>query len=528
MGVGTATPAENLEGGWPSRNLASSLGQGHTVQHAATAEAASLDGLYAPGVELHVLWCGERMGFHNYLSIKSAIEAFRPALVHLHCGHTPGGKYDPFDWYTDIMLLFPLISTHVAGPRLCPLTAAEQFVRSLAVAGHRQVIITASTVLLPPASPSNSWDRMLVSDSAKSTVVTIGTELDGLLKQQTDNKVVSMRCATACTAANVKVNSDEAVDSCCAAADNLEPEGLLDGSGISRRRLLELFYGVHRDPFCPLHYFDDVIPRIGHYVLGSQRRSALVDYAFYLSILSVLNVVGVKCVYVHSSKQPSGHYWDQLTASHCVRWINWPLTDQVWGYDVIWPQQADDILRAEVLLRYGGLLVEPTVYFHRALPEKLWHFETVLSTVALGERNSAAAAGIMMAKPDSRFLHRFIDRQHACYEPGTGGLFAGAGGTYNSGLQLSNVYRRHPTSAYAMPDLLALCAHDDSSACLIGSREESGARFTSVTRESHCLLQQDDVYAFYFTEAALPAEFTDEALITSAPASSFVRRLSRR
>ena len=449
------------------------------------------------------------------------------------------------------MLLYPLIKIHVAGRKLCPLetTSAADYLLSLVDGKHNQILMTAETLLLPHPN----WRHLIDDNNYLSANVFVGTGASYQMLQtifgSRSGGVQFIRCLETCIdqrggeggEMHSNVTDEQITDgqqqadsisvSCCLSDASLTLNYVLGRTFIQNEKeivaLRRLIYEKNGGHICPTYYDSDVIPRIAHYVVNSG--ISHMDYAFYLSVLSVLHVVQVECVYFHGNVMPSGDFWNKLLkGGRCVRWINWPMTSEVWGHAIRWSTQQDDILRTEILSRYGGLMLDRTVYFNKPLPEELWRFDTVLSSLAIVDESvpfnqqDDIVAHVYLSRPSAAFFQRFMDRQKRCYEPGTGGLYSAD--TYSSNAQMSNVYRRNPTLAYVMPNLMTYC--EQLNGCLISRSDLSDGDGDGERRSKYkpdCLM--NDVFAFHFAEKALPPEFANPSTMMKASPLAFGRRL---
>ena len=153
------------------------------------------------------------------------------------------------------------------------------------------------------------------------------------------------------------------------------------------------------------------IPFIVHYVwFGSSELS----FRMYLSFLSTVHVAGAERVFVHTDLYLRGPYWSAVRAHRRTTVVYREPPREIFGRQVLYTQHRSDVVRADVLDKYGGVYVDWDVLWLRS-PRPL------LAGGGGGSRGGRGAVvsldhmprppfrdvlnlGVFLAEPRSRFV----------------------------------------------------------------------------------------------------------------------------
>ena len=413
--------------------------------------------------ELHYFWCANNnFLFHHYLAITSAIKKFQPQIIHFYAQNLPPSAPHYFEWFEDLKASVPLLQLH-AEPLFTCLNnnmPSADVVTSVLNPKLNNIVMQDNTVVNSFFSNSyqNSSGGSFIIGTEK-TLYELKTVLPAnwkFIQCTTINfKSLSKECSSNVLPSSICEQNLTASDVCLQFIDDI----FIREVALSKSSIADFirynFYGFV-EPRTPIKYNTDVIPRIGHYVYldkSKEHSKQNLDYSFYLSILSVLCVVKVHCVYIHGNVKFDGQYWEDLVKRNsCVHHRYWSIPKSAWQRG----QTADvrhwaDIIRAQIFTQYGGLHVDPDVYFIKALPEELWQYEAVVGTDAwiiapwgVGQKfpqeiRWAINLGVCMSMPGSRFFTQYQETQKNFYEE----MF-----TYNSGIKAVHVFEQHPDWAH--------------------------------------------------------------------------------
>ncbi|XP_048259268.1 uncharacterized protein LOC125384330 [Haliotis rufescens] len=193
---------------------------------------------------------------------------------------------------------------------------------------------------------------------------------------------------------------------------------------------------------------DDLAPRIAHYVMYDSRKF---EFSHYLSVLSCLHVAGLERVVLHGNVEPSSQWWKHLRVEENVTFSYTDPTNQIYGQNITqFPQHKSDITKFYVLLKYGGISVDPDVYWVNRIPDDILSYDAVLSKDWLKRLDwpDTLNIGVFIAKPNTQFLYNFLRAYRRNYRPY---LYI-----YNGGCVPYKVYEKYPQSLHVDPHLQVL------------------------------------------------------------------------
>ena len=468
-------------------------------------------------IEVHYLWCDKKFTFSNFLSVKSAFLLSSALTIHIHSYRSHPSSPDYLEWLSEVKKLVPFVKVHVHSKKLCSRDNSDVnwiFAKNNIFNGytegyhlflHHNIIVYAE--IMPDLFANQK--SVLIYSSPNVLVNDLGNIRPIKCDIKFKTADIIRGCVDDCVARlsnNYCFNIED---------DGPQPRNIMFAKNEIAEELRQIFYGFAGIAL-PLKHENAVIPKVGHYCWFN---SANIDFSFYLSMLSLLYVVRVDCIVIHGNKEPMGQYWDDIRKRGCVKWQFFPLVNEVWGNKVKVLAHQADVARAEVFIRYGGLHIDPDVYFMRPLPEEFWHYEAVLALDAYGtapmlekmprELGALVNLGVCMSMPGSRFFRLYQQSQWQYYDK----IWL-----YNSGIQPFHIYERNPTLARLVPNMQLICndkicypgwAHNDTEFNLLSSKPE-------------CLFHH--VYAVHIVHPT-PAEFENPESIQSS--NSKYGRLAR-
>ncbi|KAL8610177.1 hypothetical protein ACOMHN_005951 [Nucella lapillus] len=190
------------------------------------------------------------------------------------------------------------------------------------------------------------------------------------------------------------------------------------------------------------------IPFIVHYVwFGATEFS----FRMYLSFLSTIHVAKAEKVYIHSDNDLRGHYWTVVSSHPQVTVVYREAPRRIYGHPVMYRQHLSDVVRADVLDKYGGIYLDWDVLWLRS-PARLLaagHEAVVnLDHMPRPDFPEVLNLGVFLARPRARFvrLWRWELRNYRSMD-----FF------YNA-LELPfKVYERHPDTVHVEKRLQVMC-----------------------------------------------------------------------
>ena len=422
-----------------------------------------------PIIQLHYIWCNTgHFQFRHFLSLSSAIRKFRPQEVHFHASQLPPSAPHVLEWYEDVKRKIPLLELHKTAEAKC---IAEQmpnidYLNKIMQSSLGHVIVQEDVVV------NSRFRRKLRQEDGNLFLVSNTTAL--YLSAKLDQNLQYISCVSV-TVSSLSKNCHLHITPASVCDKNLTNEDICIHyiSDIYVREVPQSvaplaafirynFYGSSKI-ILPSSYAVNVIPKIGHYVyLGTEQITEKeLSFEFYMSILSLLGIVKLDCVYIHGTVKFVGKYWNNLiTRNLCVRWHHWPIPKYVWQQKLTGKiAHIADIVRAQIFIQYGGLHMDPDAFFYHPLPDHYWRYEAILAQDAYvitpgfhampKEIRSQFNLGICLSMPGSRYFSKYQEAQKVYYE----NLW-----TYNSGEKPLQIYERNPRLAHLDPKLQVVCA----------------------------------------------------------------------
>ncbi|KAK7106105.1 uncharacterized protein [Littorina saxatilis] len=161
--------------------------------------------------------------------------------------------------------------------------------------------------------------------------------------------------------------------------------------------------------------FRNPIPRISHYVIldGGKDVSSELRFPHFLNILSALYVGGFERVYLHAETAPRGHWWEELAGEN-VTVVKADRPRSVYQTEVKVIQHVSDVLRAEILYKYGGAYQDFDVTWTKRVPDWLLAYPTVIDLEV--EYNKASSDwpdifnnGVILSRRHAPWLRHFLE-----------------------------------------------------------------------------------------------------------------------
>ena len=418
---------------------------------------------------LHYFWCSDgQFLFHNYLAISTAVRKFNPEVVYFHAPSLPPTAPHAFEWYEDMkrsVAFLELYETHKATCNSFKLPYSD-YLSSILKPGFHHVLVHQNAVV------NSRFRRCLSTTNLTVTFVGRNAAIDYLINVPFQWNYVSCIPVKFNTLSHschdfVRPSSlcskDLVSDDICLYFDSEIFLREIPSSSTSLAAYIRNLYYGNSNVISPIKNKVEVIPKIGHYVYlqmtGNEPTEELLEYGFYMSILSLLTIVKVDCVYIHGNVKFYGIFWQRLMQlGYCVRWQHWPFPASVWQQQAKRVEHWADLIRAQVFVQYGGVHSDPDAFFYQPLPDDFWYYEAVIGldahVIAPGfkdtprELRSQVNLGICMSRPGSRFFTLYQKSQQQFYAD----LW-----TYNSGIKPLHIYERHPSLAHLDIKLMVIC-----------------------------------------------------------------------
>lgn len=294
---------------------------------------------------------------------------------------------------------------------------------------------------------------------------------------------------------SVDVTFDETI---CGELSEIRPVDIMYTKTSTAALLRYLFYNnqsiMTADPKLP-----GQIPKIVHLVWFNSKE---MDFIQYLSLRSVLSVVKPEKVYIHGDGQLTGEYMSKLEKDPRVQWVLRERPRYIYGRDVLYTQHKSDIIRADVLLKYGGIYMDWDVLWVRPIDNLLnrGEYDAIVNFdhMPVQDFPDTMNLGVLMAKPGSEFVQKWQDalvnyRSMDFY--------------YNAILLPYKIYERYPSAVHIERHLQVMCFQLKCHPTF----EENYKNFN----EEQSFDWKTDVYAVHITHPD-PKELKDQSTMSKA------------
>ena len=260
-----------------------------------------------------------------------------------------------------------------------------------------------------------------------------------------------------------------------------------------------LMYGSPQIPQ-PVQYEESVVPNIAHIVwMGGGE----MKYIFYLCVLSLMHIVKVDEVHIHGNKVMTGPYWSRLMENERVHFIHRADISFIFSADVTSLHHKADVIRADIMLKHGGLHVDPDVLFVKPLPPDMFKYDAVATVDSylypMRPFPDVLSLGTVLSKPYGRFWQLY--QQSQIY-------YVDQDWTWNSGRIPYKIYERNPGLLQIEPYLQVICFDLRCYPTWVNTRQEAFSLADVPDRWWHM------VYAFHIVDI-VPPELQDEGRVRS-------------
>ena len=425
-----------------------------------------------PVTILHYFWCDTgHFHFRHFLAIRSAVRTFRPQVVILHAAQKPTEAPSTFEWFEDVKRDVALLKVNLSAKAKCLNNGIPDlsYISSVCDKAYTNVLLQHGIVMGVNYQHvrQDLANVILVTEQSVRPSLQSWFALRQLPVWFIECKTVEFPTLSAhwSNASFSDTNNGQTIsfEKCCLQIKNeIFVREVFESHNPILSFLRQIAYGSS-DIIRPVKYSTTSVSKIGHYVrVDGNATKFQVDFTFYMSILSLFGVVKLNCVFIHGNVQPDGMLWhDLIKRNFCVRWKKWPLPTTIWQQPVNVLQHQADVLRAEIFVMYGGLHVDPDVFFYRPFADEFWHYHAVIAldahVAAPGceqaprEVRSKINLSVCMSRPGSRFFKLYRESLKMYYDH----LW-----TYNSGEKPLQIYERNPSLALLASRMQVVCVQN--------------------------------------------------------------------
>src|SRR6218665_1554903 len=175
------------------------------------------------------------------------------------------------------------------------------------------------------------------------------------------------------------------------------------------------------------------------------------DFLFYLSILSLIYVAEVDKVFIYG-EAPKGFYWSLLENNNKIQIVRHAQIKMIYGKPIKSFVHMSDILRVEILKRYGGIYLDIDTIVVKPFPSEYFAYDAVVSLDGIPDWfipfPDIINNGVMIGKKDAKFWHVFQESMRD---------FMDDDYTYNGLRRSYQILERHPYLIRIEPHLQVMC-----------------------------------------------------------------------
>jgi len=379
------------------------------------------DAFYARAYSVYYLWCTKKsFEFRNYLSVTSVIKHMDPDKVVLFYKDYPVVDPRIYNvWLDEILQKYPYLETVKVPDTVCKTndSSTQNFV-SAYLKGFEGIQWEEHTMLTSQLTKTDASDVI------------------------TNRKKFFARCSSASS-----VKGEASLPLCIVLDRSFYPKDIWNLDTPFGRSTRRLFYGVDEirnlvPSYCQL------APNIAHimWVGGGE-----MDFLFYLSILSLIHVAEVDKVFIYG-EAPTGFYWSLLQNNSKVKVVRHALVERIYGKPIKSLVHMGDILRVEILKRYGGIYLDTDAVVVKPFQREIRAYDAVVSLDGMASMflpfPDVINNGVMIGKKYAKFwdifqesMKDFIDDDY----------------TYNGVRRSYQILERHPDVIHVDPRLQVIC-----------------------------------------------------------------------
>ncbi|KAL4217281.1 hypothetical protein ACF0H5_023732 [Mactra antiquata] len=451
---------------------------------------------------VHFVWCpNDTFSFQNYISILSVWKTLRPDIIEFHQKSPPKeDKYD--DWLLQLQKTIPSLVLKELPANWDGDDKGCGFWFGLAVIDDRGGIFVDENVIVTDVMVKHLKEKQTIFFSKHSTekepkvAVAMGIEHNSDFKsfrrKFASDKILPEN-ANMCVPVS-KIVENVSISECYVMDNAFHPYDVLEADDIFGELVRDIMYGS-KEKKVPQSVLPGYIPKIVHYVWFGQKE---MDFMMYLSMLSTLFILNPEKVIIHTDGGLSGKYLTKVRRDKRVLMIKREKPFDIFGHRVLYAQHRSDIVRAECLLKYGGIYMDWDVLWLKD-PDDLIKtgYDAIANFDHMQEGNfpNTINLGVFMAKPKSTFVKRWQDALIN---------YRSEDFLYNAVQLPYKIYERYPQYLKIQKNLQVMCFR-------LKCHPVFHPNFKSFTEEQPFDWRKD-VYSIHFTFPD-PDELTNETAL---------------
>ncbi|KAH9499838.1 hypothetical protein Btru_076747 [Bulinus truncatus] len=463
---------------------------------------------YSLAPVVHVIWCDSGpFTFVNFLAVLSSFKVFTPTLIYLHLKKEP--ELDPdgyFQFLPDLERdLLPLIKVTLAQKEICSGDKEDKMLSFLKILGSNGGVVINGRTLLSPSKSLKAFfgNKISITSNEMDTeplIVAVEANLSlSSVNKQSLSTFLQFHATKYFTCGTVLTQTSKQI--CAYMLEELFPINIFNGTSYFAHIARWVAYGTSEKLVSkPLK--TEVVPNVVHYVWLGKRK---LDFFSFLSIQSSLHVLNADVVYIHGDIKPYGDLWDQVRQNPRVKLIHRDFPNAVYGEPIkLFASHASDYLRADILLRYGGVYADWDVIFLQEIPIDI-RFHNTTANVDWPETGAFPDVfnlGVLVSAPGAPYLRHFLESYR---------WYLDRHWSYNAIHMPYKVFEKKPQTLNVDRHLQILCAVNKCHAPWLASYKQE----TTDHLNSAELNWKTDAFAIHWTHPD-PEEFSSKDILVNS------------
>ncbi|XP_059142438.1 uncharacterized protein LOC131930094 [Physella acuta] len=410
---------------------------------------------------LHYFWCGKKVfKFEDYLGLLSAVRIIKPQKIIFHHETPPYAEtFWYHTWFQEMKQSLPnFILRHTTEVLKCGTEDVLRFVlKKLSSEGGiyigERTIVTGIPKELSTGNFYSSFrENGVVHDVTQGVIYS----KEGFPENTIEEKIQSFSKTNSKCLTIEELNShaeslgSKSFDNTCVVVwSSVFPKDSWNSTTKFAELARWLFYGQRARFETKLAEKDsDMIPLLSH-IVWIQHGNDEFNFLHFLSVISALHVAGFQRVYVHGDARPHGQWWDKLSGEN-VTYVKIESPEVIFQQRVGGAQHQSDVLRLNILLKYGGTYQDRDVIWVSRIPDSLRRYPAI--TCPDWPENGAWPEvfnmGVFMAKPNAEYLKTFLK---------TFSYYRDDKWAFNAVFMPYKAYEEHPDQLYVDRHLQIIC-----------------------------------------------------------------------
>ena len=406
-----------------------------------------------PRIVYQILY-GNVFTFRNYLSILSVYKILKPYRILLY---VPGEfKPEPLEynmWFQKTADLIPYLEVIYHSGDIGILNGIRELRHIVATELNRTggIYVNLNTVInIDIWKQADSNIRMGIAGNSSIGFVQVAQNfnLSDFVQNMKvfDDLKMKKNFITECVFPYVFKGDEQ----CCIIPHIIYPMDIMRNESHFASYARLLFYGtslvaVPQRSFPP-------IPKVVHYVWFGTRH---MTYTMYLSFQSTLRFVKPIQIIIYVESFDLGRYFDAMKNLSVVRVVYYGRPKSVFQIPINKLSHISDYVRADVLLRLGGIYCDWDVFWLKPVDDLLTlGYETIAAldpVKQILDRQDfpdLINMGVLLARPGSRFIALWLESFHK---------YIGKHATFHAVEMVYKLYEDHPGLLYLEETLQVLC-----------------------------------------------------------------------